>query len=163
MRQAFLFLMLMALPVAAQVAVEPGARVRLIQPVPTEPRQSGAVVAIGADSIAVKFEHRWRSALPGDVFHLPAARLELLTATRRRTGIGMLLGAPILAIAGHQWGSFGFGYLCDGSPTSGFTCERDRSMVTGLTIAGGVLGVGVGAIVGHLIKSETWTPVVSVR
>src|SRR5690349_10053494 len=144
MRRALLFLILLAPCAAAQAIVEPGARVRLIQAQQNEPRRSGAVVSIGADSLGVTFSHSMRTALPPDVRQLPKARLELLTATHRRTGRGMLIGAPVLAITGHYWGSHGFGAVCDGGRYS-YSCVKDNSMVLPLTVVGGLAGLGAGA------------------
>jgi hypothetical protein len=112
MREAWLFLLLLAPSLAAaQVTLEPGARVRLIHAEQTEPRKVGAIVSVTDDSVAVAF---WRIALSPDVRQFPKSRIELLTATRRRTGLGMAIGAPTLAIAAYFWGMHGFGVYCDG-------------------------------------------------
>jgi hypothetical protein len=158
MRRAYLFLLLIAPGVSAQVTLEPGARVRLMRAEADEPRRVGAVVSVGNDSVGVSFEPVFRRALAPTVLQLPKSRLELLSATRRRTGPGMLIGAPILAIAGFYWGSNGFGDFCDGGRFAP-SCSKDTSMAMPLFVAGGLTGLGAGAIVGHFIKSETWIPV----
>jgi hypothetical protein len=155
MRKVWLFLLLIAPSLAAQVPLERGSWVRLIHAENNEPRSAGAIVSVGGDSVAVEFGHRWRTALSSDVRQFPKSRIELLTATRRRTKIGMAIGAPALAVAGYLWGMHGFGVYCD------YGCSKDRTMVAPLTVVGGLAGLAAGAIVGHQIKLETWTPLVA--
>jgi hypothetical protein len=143
----------------AQLPLSPGARVRLARVEKYDVRRTGNVVSASQDSAVVDFDPVPEIELRRNVLQVSRAQLEVLTATRRYTAPVALLLGTTAAITGRYIGGRSFGNLCEGSPAAGFTCSKDTSMATPLLVFGAVTGAGVGAIIGHLWKSETWEPV----
>jgi hypothetical protein len=157
MSRALFLLLIFASSASAQVVPTLGSRVRTVPASDTEPRRAGKVMSLSTDSVTVRFETVSGWNLRVDTLNVPTSRLEILTATRRRTALGAFIGGTALAVTGLIAGS-NVGSLCEGSPAAGFQCRKDDSAQVPLFIAGGIVGAGVGAIIGHLTKSETWEP-----
>jgi hypothetical protein len=146
-------LLLLPAAVGAQGLMTPAARVRVVPSDRHDALRTGRLVSVSGDTALVDFGPPLRS----NRTPVPMTNLEVLAGTRRFTVPGMILGGPLAMIAGFYIGGRAFGTFCDGTRLSP-SCGKDRSMELPLGIAGGLAGLGVGALVGHAIKHETWVP-----
>jgi hypothetical protein len=128
---------------AAAAQVSPGSRVRVRIDSPPPPHVViGTVQSIDADTLALAPEGN------GAVEHIPVSAIGQLEVSRGRDVVAshVLIGAGLGALAG------GAVAAATSSCASG-----EWFCLKGLAIMGGVvLGGGVGAVVGALIKGEKW-------
>jgi hypothetical protein len=149
----------LAASVSAAQTLPPGSRVRLVPADKYEPQRKGEVVTDAQDSAMVRFEPDPIHNLKRSTEQVPHSRLEVVVATRRYTktgaGMGALAGIVAGAIVARPYRPY-----CEpvgrlGEPN----CYKDETPTVVLGLAGGLVGAGAGALVGRLIRRDTWKPV----
>lgn len=157
MRLAFVFVLFLAAPLAAQEPLPAGSLVRLAPLERYDVRRQGYVLSSAGDSAVVRLVPVPEWELRGEVMTLPVQRLEVRTGIKRRKASGALIGGVIGMFGGFAVGTNIGGQLCEGNSYYGTQqCRPDTSAEAPLTILGAIAGVGLGALAGWLAKSETW-------
>ena len=157
MRQALLLLLVLASAASAQVAVSPGARVRMIPADKYDVRRAGKVISASADSAVVQFEPVPEWELRSDRLEVPLSKLEVLTATRRYKARGAVIGAVALGVTGIVIAE-AVDETCWESPSGTRSCSQDGSVAPILGIGGALAGAWLGGMVGAIVHFNTWTP-----
>ncbi|MGE0353405.1 MAG: hypothetical protein AB7I33_04155 [Gemmatimonadales bacterium] len=150
MRRHFLLFWLLGLPLlAAPLAGQeptPGERVRVTPSSLGARAQAGELLWLDRDSLVLAAQGR-RWTIPADMVR----RLERSRGRRGHPVTGLAVGAAAGLLAGAILFSPG-GNACTGSGNYGERCLYYRAGI----LAG---GVGLGALVGALIRTERWEPV----
>jgi hypothetical protein len=137
------------LDAAGPIAV--GTRVRLLAPATVQGPIQGTVMAIDNESLTLSTEdHR-----PLRVSRYTITRVEVSTGRQGHALIGLLIGAPVGAVVGAVVP------LDSGCTQAQLEVKNSSCMDSrGALIAAGVLGyAGLGALIGHLIKTERWSSI----
>jgi len=141
---------LLPVTVAAQYAVTPGARVRVVDASRAGPPLTGQLIRMAGDTVIISSAAAMQTAL----LLTPAHRFEVSGGTHRRTlqgiGLGFLAGAAVGAILGFA--------LYEESDCTGlciFDFSQGESALLG-AVGLGVPGILIGGIVGANLKHETW-------
>jgi hypothetical protein len=122
-----------------------GSRVRLVAPSLLKGRIEGLVMEMDEKSLLVSSDDR----LPVKVFREAITCLEVSTGRHRKTLKGMVIGGSIGALLGISFKSDN----CDNAVS---ICSESLG---GAMAFGAVGGAGWGAIIGSLIKHDTWNEV----
>ena len=134
---------------AAQVVV-PGARVRIVDVSSNRPLMVGQLVRQAGDSVTILSEENLAAAAAHTVWVVGGQRrLEVRTAVHRHAAVGLLLGGMAGAAVGYAIGSS----APNNCANSWFLCISPAE--TG-AMGGSLLGMVIGAVVGHGARSEDW-------
>ena len=158
MRQAILFLVGLASALPAQGTIAAGSRVRMIPSERYEPRRAGKVESVTSDSVVVRFEPVPELELRAERISVSPSRLEVLTGSKRYRNRGAAIGAVTLGVAG-VIAAEQIDRTCWTSPAGSRSCDSDASAAPILGGVGLFVGAVTGALIGSLIKTETWEPV----
>ena len=132
-----------ASPLAAQPSLKPGTLIRVTLRVPSE-QASGYFVSSDQESLTLQ--------QLSDKHHVSWRRGEVADVERYRERRHVLLGAGIGLVGGAL-----IGVAIGSSSGIGDTPAEGRRA---LGISGGLLGLTIGAVIGDVVRSHHWEPVI---
>jgi hypothetical protein len=105
---------------------------------------------VGADSSAITIgdEKGFERAIPNEI----VSQFEVSAGRKSRAGRGAVIGLIAGTVAGFAIGT----YVDESEGDCGDCFPGDGAYQMGITLGGAILGTGVGALVGALIKTERW-------